>query len=310
MPEAQPADPTLWTALLKREQLNPQVTLEFVPRTAGIFCGIERTLAILQAATVHSLHVYALDEGAPVARNEVAMRLRGRYLELALHLAEVTGVLAAASGWATAARALVTAAGSIPVIVTPPGTLFPNDTVLFEHAAVTGGCLASDSPERKGLVSRNPVLLMRDTVRAAKALDRVLAPGLPRIVQVDTFFDEADEAVRTALAFGDRLTGVLLEAESEGSEVTPDLLKRVRGQLDLAGFPRVKLYVGGAVSPEDVTLWKNENAAPDGLFAGENLAIAPPIPFRAELKESDGKPVARRGLTAGTTPNLRLKKRI
>jgi nicotinate phosphoribosyltransferase len=44
------------------------------------------------------------------------------------------------------------------------------------------------------------VLVLGDTVRAAEAFDRHVAPDVPRIVLVDTFKDEAEESLRVAEA--------------------------------------------------------------------------------------------------------------
>lgn len=301
-------DVSLLTALLRHEQSDPQVTLEFIPRTEGIISGVPRILSDLHSVPVRPLQVWALEEGAPFAKGEVALRLRGHFVQLAPHLPAISQSLARASGWATGARALVNSAGNMPVIVTSTGGLPPEDFRLFESSAVVGGCLASSSLLQQGIVPRALILLMRDTLRAARAFHPMLAADLPLIVPVDTFHDEADEAVRVALAFGDKLAGVVVEVREESGGVTPELVKRVRGQLDLAGFPRVRIYAGGVVAPSDLVRWRNEQTPLAGLFAGENLAASPPVPFAVELKETDGKPIARRGLTPGTTPNLRLKK--
>ncbi len=294
--------------LLQRTQIDPLATIEFTPQREGILCGIPQIVTQLRVVTKHALQIWALEEGAALVRGEVALRVRGRFAEYADNINALTGVLAVSSGWATGARALAQAAQPIPVIVSPAQTLYPDTFTQFEYAAVTGGCVAFDSPWQRGLISRALILLMGDTVRAAHALDQSLPLDVPRLVYVDTYHDDADEAVRVALALGDKLSGVVMEHETERNIVSPDLLKRVRAQLDLAGFPRVKIFVGGDVTPDALELWKKEQAPADGYFAGETIAIAPPIPFRVELKESDSKPLARRGLTPGTTSNLRLKK--
>lgn len=295
-------------ALFQREQRDPQTTLEFVSPGEGVLCGVQEVMRLVRSVHTSPFQLWALDEGATFTHDEVVIRWRGHFLQAAASIPALTGILGVSSGWATAAHALVECAKPIPVIVAEAQTLYPNTFAGFAYAARIGGCLAFDSPPALGLVSRNFILLMGDTLRAAQSFDQALDPELPRLVRVDTYHDDADEAVRVALALGDKLTGVVLDAEKERNQVSADLLKRVRGQLDLAGFPRVKIYVGGNVTIETVTYWKEEGAPVDGLFAGETLALAPPIHFDAELKESDGKPVARRGLTPGTTPNLRLKK--
>ena len=61
---------------------------------------------------------------------------------------------------------------------------------------------------------------------------------MPRIVLVDTFKDEAEEALRVAHALGDRLYGVRLDTPAERGRVTADLVKEVRARLDHGGLHR------------------------------------------------------------------------
>lgn len=294
--------------LLGPEPRNLQTTLEFYAGADGVLSGVDELLAFLVPLYKHRFQLWALDQGAPFARGEVILRLRGHFFQLVPHIQALTGILSASSGWATVARALVNAADPLPVVVSAARTRYPNLYVSLEAALVVGGCVGPDSPWQRGLIPRNLILLMEDTLRAAQAFDRTLPAEVPRMIRVGTYHDEADESVRVALALGDKLGGVVLETEPERNQVSSEQLTRVRDQLNLAGFPRVKIFVGGDVTPALVTAWKETQAPIDGLYAGDALAFAPPIPFTAELQERDGKPIARRGLVPGTTPNLRLKK--
>lgn len=262
---------------------------------------------MLRARGGQGLQMWALDDGAQINAEEVVLRVRGRFVEYAAHVSEITGNVAAASGWATAARALVTAAQPLPVILTTSQFVLPRALETFEYAAQVGN-ISVVSPLREGLLPRAWIVLMGDTLRAARAFAATLPRETPRLALVDTFHDAADEAVRVALGLGDQLTGVVVEAENAHAENLSDLAKRVRVQLDLAGFPRVKIFVCGEITAARIELWKQDLAPLDGFFVGETIARAAPLPFRAELKESDGKPLGRRGLTPGTTPNPRLKR--
>ena len=53
-----------------------------------------------------------------------------------------------------------------------------------------------------GTMPHSLVLVIGDTVHAAEAFDRHVAPEVPRIVLVDTFRDEAEESLRVAHARG------------------------------------------------------------------------------------------------------------
>lgn len=294
--------------ILAREFMDPNATIELIPDSDGVFCGVREVAQLVRELRGHGFQIWALDEGEMLTGGEVALRLRGHFLEYGMHINRISGILATASGWATAAYALVQQADPLPVIVASSRLLLPNAEKQFERAAQVGGCIPSDSVLRRGTLSRELVLLMGDTLRALRAFDQVAPTEVPRLAFVDTYHDAADEAVRIALGLGDHLAGVIVQAERSRESGTVADLKKIRAQLDLAGFPRVKIYVYGYVTPDQIAVWKNDHEPLDGLFVGDTIAAATPIPFSAELKESDGKPLARRGLVPGTTPSPRLKR--
>ena len=151
------------------------------------------------------------------------------------------------------------------------------------------------------------VLIFGDTVRAAQAFDRDMPPDVPRIVLVDTFKDEAEEALRVAHALGDRLYGIRLDTPSERGRVTGDLVKEIRARLDQEGFQHVKIVVSGGLNPERITYFKALGAPVDSFAVGSYISGATPIDFTGDIKEIDGKPIAKRGRIPGVTESPRLK---
>ena len=151
------------------------------------------------------------------------------------------------------------------------------------------------------------ILILGDTVRAVQTFDKWMPPPINRVALVDTFHDEAEEALRVARALGDRLWGVRLDTPSERGRVTPDLVKEIRARLDQAGFPRVKIFVSGGVDAERIELFKRAGAPVDGYGVGSAISAAPPIDFTGDLKEIDSKPIAKRGRIPGIVENPRLK---
>ena len=79
---------------------------------------------------------------------------------------------------------------------------------MLDYAAIVGGCVGASTPAGARLAGLAPtgtmphslVLIFGDTVDAALAFDRHVEPDVPRIVLVDTFKDEAEEALRVAQA--------------------------------------------------------------------------------------------------------------
>jgi nicotinate phosphoribosyltransferase len=152
------------------------------------------------------------------------------------------------------------------------------------------------------------VLIFGDTVPAAEAFDRHMPPDVPRIVLVDTFHDEAEESLRVARALGDRLYGVRLDTPTERGRVTPDLVREVRARLDQEGFTHVRIIVSGGLNPERIRFFKEEAAPVDSFAVGSYIAGAKPIDFTGDLKEIDGKAIAKRGRIPGLTPSPRLNR--
>jgi nicotinate phosphoribosyltransferase len=81
-------------------------------------------------------------------------------------------------------------------------------------------------------------------------LENTIVKDVPRIILIDIFKDKAEESIRVACALGKDLLGVRLDTPSERGGVTPDLVKEVRARHNQAGFPMVKIFVSGGLTPE------------------------------------------------------------
>jgi nicotinate phosphoribosyltransferase len=186
---------------------------------------------------------------------------------------------------------------------------------VLDYAAIVGGCVGASTPAGAHLAGLDPigtmphslVLIMGDTVEAARAFDRDLDPDVPRIVLVDTFRDEAEEALRVAGALGERLHGIRLDTPAERGGVTPGLVKEVRARLDQAGHRQVEIVVSGGLSPERIRQFREAGAPADSFAVGSYISGASPIDFTADIKEIDGRPIAKRGRIPGLTPSPRLR---
>src|SRR4029453_5063763 len=224
-------------------------------------------------------------------------------------------MLAQSTGWATAARECVEVASPSPVISFGARHVHPDITDVLDYAAIVGGCVGASTPAGARLAGLSPtgtmphslVLIFGDTVEAALAFDRDLGPEVPRIVLVDTFKDEAEEALRVAHALGDRLYGIRLDTPSERGRVTAELVKEVRARLDQAGFTHVKMVGSGGSNPERHAYFKEAGARVDSYAVGSYISGATPIDFTGDIKVIDGAPIAKRGRIPGLTDSPRLK---
>jgi nicotinate phosphoribosyltransferase len=307
-------------SILAAEQLDPVVTMEVFAHEEAILCGAEEAIAYLREILGNGKRldpppaVLSLRDGDQIAPKEVVMRITARYSAFGLYETAILGMLSQSTGWATAARRIVDVAAPIPVIGFGARHVHPSVADQMDYASVVGGCVGASTPAGARLAGLSPtgtmphalILIFGDTVRAAEAFDRHIDPDVPRIVLVDTFKDEAEESLRVAEALGDRLWGVRLDTPSERGRVTPDLVKEVRARLDLAGHPAVKIVVSGGMDAERIAAFKDAGAPIDSFAVGSAISDASPIDFTGDLKEIDGRPIAKRGRIPGLTENRRL----
>jgi nicotinate phosphoribosyltransferase len=303
--------------ILRRVNLNPVATMEVFCSRAGILCGIEEVRALLaEVLPEDNREVWALDEGESMTAREVVLRITAPYQSYGVCETAIVGILAHGSGWATAARECVDAAGGIPLISFGARHVHPSVAGVMDYAAVVGGCSGCSSiagarlagVEASGTMPHALIIVLGDTVKATMLFDKYMPPEVPRVSLVDTFKDEAEESLRVAEALGKRLQSVRLDTPSERGGVTVELVREVRARLDQAGFGHVKIFVSGGVTPERIAHFIERGAPVDGFGVGSYISGARPIDFTADLHEVEGKPIAKRGRIPGITDNPRLKR--
>ena len=306
------------SSILEREGRDPVVTMEIFCREDAVLCGMgeARNLIGHVLGNDPDAIVEALDDGDVVKPKEIVLRIQARYRAFGLYETAMLGMLAQSTGWATAARECVEAAAPQPVISFGARHVHPNITDVLDYAAIVGGCVGASTPAGAKLAGLNPtgtmphslVLTFGDTVKAAEAFDRDMPPDVPRIVLVDTFKDEAEEALRVAHALGDRLYGIRLDTPSERGRVTADLVTEIRARLDQAGFGHVTIVVSGGLNPDRIRYFKGQGAAVDSFAVGSYISGRSPIDFTGDIKEIDGVPIAKRGRIPGRTTSPRLQR--
>jgi nicotinate phosphoribosyltransferase len=301
--------------ILKKEGINPVAVMEIFASRTGILCGMEEVKALLREVLPEkNSEVWALNEGDTITPKEVVLRIKAPYQSYGLYETAMIGMLAHGTGWATAARECVKAAGNIPVVSFGARHVHPAVAGVMDYAAVVGGCSGCSSVEGGRLTGITPsgtmphalILVVGDTVKATQLFDKNMAPGVPRVSLVDTFRDEAEESLRVAEALGQKLQSVRLDTPRERGGVTLELVKEVRARLDQAGFSHVGIFVSGGFDPERIKTFVERGAPVAGYGVGSYISGARPVDFTADLHEIDGKPVAKRGRIPGITPNPRL----
>ncbi len=285
------------------------VVAEIFASRDGVCVGVDEVRHLLRDAGVL---IESLREGEPFSAREVIMRVEGPYARFGMYETVLLGMLAHASGWASAARQVVQVAGDTPVYAFGARHVHPAVASVMERAALIGGmagaaCILGaklSGQEPVGTMPHAFVLIVGDTVRAATAYHDLMPAPVPRLVLVDTFTDEAVEALRVAEAMGANLSAIRLDTPRERGSVTPDLVREVRARLDQAGHRHVKIFVSGGITPERIPALIEAGA--DAFGVGSYVSSAPPIDMTMDLREVNGKPLAKRGRTPGRTPSKRL----
>ena len=287
------------------------VTAEIFASREGVLAGVEEACYLLRQ---RDLEIWHIPEGERIAAGEVVMRLRGLYRSFGILETALLGILASSSGWATAARECKEAAQGQPVYCFRARHLHPAVASVMDRAAVIGGADGCSSILGALLLGASPVgtvphaafLIVEDTVEMARAYHELMPPETPRIILVDTFKDEAEEALRVAEALKSDLQGIRLDTPGERGGVTPGLVREVRARLNQAGYPGVKIMVSGGLDPERISALAAAGA--DSFGVGSYIARAPAIDMTMDLKEIQGRPIAKRGRIPGIAENPRLVK--
>ena len=297
--------------------LDATVVIDYFPDRAGVLCGADEARGLLCQVLSGEDQLWALKDGDQMSAKETVMRVKAAYSRFGVYETALLGMMASCSGWATRAREVVTAAAGKRVISFGARHVHPLVGPVMEYAAVIGGCVGCATPggaELAGLAAPSGtmphamILIFGDTVKAGLAFDEQMPEDVLRIVLVDTFKDEAEEALRVAEAMGDRLRGVRLDTPWERGRVTVELVKEVRARLDQAGHEKVGIYVSGGMDSERIRQMVEAGAPVDSFGVGMAISAAPPIGFTADIKEVAGEPRAKRGRIPGAQPAPRLQR--
>lgn len=287
--------------------LDVPVVAEIFARKEGIFAGIPEVLHLLEDTGVE---IHSLEEGDSFAPKDVVARISGPYSAFGMYETVILGMLASSTGWATAARECVDAAEGKPVLSFGARHVHPAVSSVMERAAVVaGGCVGAScilgaklaGIEPKGTIPHAAILIVGDTIRLARIYDEFLPEGEPRIILVDTFHDEAVESLRVSEALGKNLSGIRLDTPSERGGVTPDLVDEVRRRLAMVDAAHVGIIVSGGLDPERIRILSKAGATAFGV--GSYIAHAAPRDMTMDIKEVDGRPLAKRGRIPGITEN-------
>jgi len=285
---------------LKNDRINPQVVMEVtatsLPDAWAVFCGLSDVLALLDGVPVT---VDAMPEGTVFNRNEPVLRIAGKYRDFCRYETAILGFLCHASGIATAAAHIRLAAGDRPVFSFGSRRQHPAIAAMIERAAWIGGVDGVSNtcaPEGMPVVGTMPhafVMCYKKPEDAWKAFDRSAPKSVPRIMLCDTYCDEKTESLRAAECGA---AAVRLDTPRSRRGNMRAIIEEVRWELDAHGYDKVKIFLSGGVTREDVTAYRD---CVDAFGVGGAIANAPVIDFAMDIVEIEGEPKAKRGKRSG-----------
>ena len=267
----------------------------------AVLAGIEEVANLLEGLDIKA---WAPPEGTIFHAGEPVLTIEGRYTTFGHLETAFLGLMCQASGVATKAARCRLAAGKRTLLSFGARRMHPALAPMIERAAYIGGCdgvstvLAAEMMgiPPSGTMPHALVLVLGDTLEAARAFDEVVAPEVRRIVLIDTLNDEKFETLRIAEAMGQKLFGVRFDTPSSRRGNLLQLMQEVRWELDLRGHQHVKLFASGGLDEEAIL---ELNPVCDGYGVGTALSNAPTINFAFDLVEIEGVPFAKRGKESG-----------
>jgi len=291
----------IWTEkVLREKKVNPLVVAEVTTSRWGIFAGLNDVLELMAGLNID---LYAMPEGTLFFPHEPVITIVGRYLEFAKFETPLLGFICHASGVATNAFRSKLAAGDKKILSFGTRRQHPVLSAMIERAAYIGGVdgVSNFSAEKYlgiesvGTMPHSLIISFGNQVDAWKSFDEVVDNKVPRIILVDTYFDEKTEAIM-AVENVERVDGVRLDTPTSRRGNIRKIIEEVRWELDIRGKKDVKIVLSGGLSIEDVASLSD---IVDSFGVGTFISGAKPIDFALDIVEREGKPVAKRGKRGG-----------
>src|SRR6201996_192229 len=323
--------------LLQDEGEHPHVTMQVFQKEESVLGDIDEAIAVLKLCSGREvdgewipgwddLVVHALREGERISPRETVMTIEGDY-SLFAHLETVyLGSLARRSLIMRNVDEVVRAAQGKEIIYFPAR----HDHWLVQtgdgySAHVAGAIGVSTDAQASwwggrgiGTVPHSLIAAYGgDTVRAATRFAEHFHPDTNITVLVDFVNDSVATALEVAEALQGKLWGVRLDTSEllvdrslwnemggfKPTGVNPRLVEKVRGALDGAGFPDVKIVVSGGFTAARIREFESGGVAVDAYGVGSSL-IRGQNDFTADIVLLDGQPCAKVGRAYAPNPRL------
>jgi nicotinate phosphoribosyltransferase len=323
--------------LLEAVGHHPHVLMQVFQKKESVLGGIDEAIAVLKLCTGRDaggawipgwddLEVHALREGDQIAPRETVMTIEGDY-SLFAHLETVyLGSLARRSLIMRNVLQVVEAARGKQIFYFPAR----HDHWLVQtgdgwSAHVAGAIGVSTDAQASwwggrgiGTVPHGLIAAYGgDTVKAATVFADRYHGEMNITVLVDWDNDSVRTTIAVAQALGPKLWGVRLDTSEDlvdrslfeemggfkPTGVNPRLVEKVRGALDGAGYPDVRIVASGGFTAQRIREFESAGVAVDAYGVGSSL-IRGDNDFTADIVCVDGQPCAKVGRRYSPNPRL------
>jgi len=282
----------------------------------GVLCGVEEVARLFEGLPVD---IHCMPEGSlfhsedGLGFRSPVLTVEGTYHDFCEYETPLLGFICQETAVASRAAYVRVAAGDKPVIAFGIRRIHPSLAPAMDRAGYIGGLDGVSSVigaevcglQPTGTMPHALMIVFGDQVEAWKAYDEVVEPESPRIILVDTYYDEKTEAIMAAETLGERLYGVRLDTPSSRRGSFPKIVKEVRWELNLRGHEGVKIFVSGGLNED--TVKELAAAGADAFGVGTWVSGAPTLDFAMDIVEVDGVPHAKRGKLGGKKQVWRCK---
>ncbi|MEZ0320187.1 MAG: nicotinate phosphoribosyltransferase [Pyrobaculum sp.] len=275
----------------------------------ALFTGLKEVVEVLKGRRVT---LYAMPEGTLFYENNPIMVIEGPYVEFAVLETAILGIVRHYSSISTKAARIKKIVGDKTCLFFGARALHPAIQPMADRATYIGGCDGVATVMGAELIGIKPsgtmphalMIIFKaavgDHTLAWVWFDKTAPPDVPRIVLIDTFLDEREEALLAARLLKDRLYGVRLDTPSSRRGNMKKIVEEVRWTLDLYGFKNVKIFVSGGLDEAQVYQLKD---VADGFGVGTSISFPPSIDVAMDIVEVEvnGKwiPITKRGKLPG-----------
>ncbi|NPB01224.1 MAG: nicotinate phosphoribosyltransferase [Crenarchaeota archaeon] len=259
----------------------------------AVYAGLREVINLVLRAGLR-VTLYSLPEGTIFFEDEPLLVIEGRYVDFAVYETPILGILRHYSSIATKAARIRKAAGDRIVLFFGARAVHPAIQPMVDRAAYIGGCDAVANVLGARLLGKEPVgtmphalmIIFRqatgDHTLAWAWFDKVLPENIPRIVLVDTFYDEREETYLAVKLLKNKLKGVRLDTPGSRRGNMRKIVKEVKWLLKLLGREDVKIVVSGGLEEESI---KELRDLVDMFGVGTTIAFPPSVDISMDIVE-------------------------